>query len=211
MVVDAADALLVERIRAGNADAWQDLIRRFQGRLFAYVKRRLNNAATSEDVVQETFMGFLISLPNYDESTPLESYLFSIAAHKLTDVLRKAGRRPAIPFSIRSSSDAGGELPGDGRRASSMARSSERRVAEQAVLGECLRQLIVDWRARNEWERLQCMELLFVLGWSNQNVARRLEISEQAVANHKHYVVNKLRMAAEARLRSFDPKLYGLA
>ena len=78
MVADAADVLLVDRIRSGDAEAWQDCIGRFEGRLFAFVKSRLNNSATSEDVVQETCMGFLISLPNYDDRTPLESYLFSI-------------------------------------------------------------------------------------------------------------------------------------
>ncbi|MEO2031547.1 MAG: sigma-70 family RNA polymerase sigma factor [Planctomycetaceae bacterium] len=211
MVADAADVLLVGRIRSGDADAWQDCIRRFEGRLFAFVKSRLNNSATSEDVVQETFMGFLVSLPNYDDRTPLESYLFSIAAHKLTDVLRRTGRRPTVPLSLPRSSSGGAEPEGDGRRASSLARSVEQRVAEQAVLGACLREFITEWRDRSEWERLECMELLFVLGWSNKNVARRLDISEQTVANHKHFVVNKLRVAAESRLRSFDPAVYGLA
>ena len=210
MVADAADVLLVDRIRSGDAEAWQDCIGRFEGRLFAFVKSRLNNSATSEDVVQETFMGFLISLPNYDDRTPLESYLFSIAAHKLTDVLRRTGRRPTVPLALPRSGVGSGEPEGAARRASSLARSAEQRVAEQAVLGECLRELIEDWRERGEWERLHCMELLFVLGWSNKNVARRLDVSEQAVANHKHYVVNRLRMAAESRLRNFDPVVYGL-
>jgi RNA polymerase sigma-70 factor (ECF subfamily) len=40
------------------------------------------------------------------------------------------------------------------------------------------------------------MELLFVLGWQNKEVALRLGISEQAVANHKHAVVAKLKEAA---------------
>ena len=48
MVADAADVLLVGRIRSGDADAWQDCIRRFEGRLFAFVKSRLNNSAASE-------------------------------------------------------------------------------------------------------------------------------------------------------------------
>ena len=51
--------------------------------------------------MQETFVGFLTSLPNYDPARPLEGYLFSIAAHKLTDVMRRQGRRP-LPQWIRS-------------------------------------------------------------------------------------------------------------
>ena len=45
------------------------------------------------------FLGFLNSLPNYDGRRPLESYLFSICAYKLTDHLRREGRRPAVPLS----------------------------------------------------------------------------------------------------------------
>ena len=69
------------------------MIARFEGRLLAFVEVRLRDRAASEDVVQEAFVGFLTSLPNYNESRPLEGYLFSIAAHKLTDHLRPAGVR----------------------------------------------------------------------------------------------------------------------
>ncbi|HEV7222761.1 MAG TPA: sigma-70 family RNA polymerase sigma factor, partial [Pirellulales bacterium] len=77
-----SDGLLIDRIRGGEGDAWQELIARFEGRLLAFVETRLRHRAASEDVVQETFIGFLTSLPNYDSARPLESYLFSIAAHK---------------------------------------------------------------------------------------------------------------------------------
>ena len=40
-----------------------------------------------------------------------------------------------------------------------------------------------------------------MLGWPNRDVATFLEISEQAVANHKYFVVSKLKAAAkDARL-----------
>ena len=47
-----ADRLLVDRIRRGEGDAWTELIARFEGRLIAYVDRRLRNRAASEDIVQ---------------------------------------------------------------------------------------------------------------------------------------------------------------
>jgi RNA polymerase sigma factor (sigma-70 family) len=90
-----ADSLLIQRIRQGESDAWSDLISRYEGRLLAFVESRLKHRGASEDIVQEAFIGFLNSLPNYDGKRPLESYLFSIAAHKLTDYLRREGRRPA--------------------------------------------------------------------------------------------------------------------
>ena len=87
-----SDQLLVGRIRGGEPAAWNELIARFEGRLLAFVEGRLGRRTAGEDVVQETFLGFLTSLPNFEDSRPLESYLFSIAAHKLTD--HSAPRRP---------------------------------------------------------------------------------------------------------------------
>ena len=95
-MLSAADTALIARIRAAEPEAWAELIARFEGRLLAFVEGRLGRRTSGEDVVQETFVGFLNSLPNFDERRPLESYLFSIAAHKLTDHLRREGRRPAL-------------------------------------------------------------------------------------------------------------------
>ena len=204
MAANEADRLLVAQVRGGEEDAWNELIGRFEGRLQAFVQSRLGDSAGAEDVVQETFLGFLTSLPNYDDRTPLEVFLFSIAAHKLTDALRRGGRRSALPL---SSSGAG-----NARTASSIVRSREGHGLETTILGNCLRDLIQAWIDRGEFERLRCIELLFVLGWSNKAVARELEISEQAVANHKHFVVSKLKEAAHAaRLKKFDSTRFGIS
>jgi RNA polymerase sigma-70 factor (ECF subfamily) len=56
-----ADSLLVERIRRGEDEAWGDLITRYEGRLLAFVESRLGRRGPSEDIVQESFVGFLNS------------------------------------------------------------------------------------------------------------------------------------------------------
>jgi RNA polymerase sigma-70 factor (ECF subfamily) len=212
MPADEADKLLVARIRTGDKAAWEECIGRFEGRLLAFVDSRLRDRATSEDVVQDTFLGFLIGLPNYNDQTPLESFLFSIAAHKLTDVLRRKGRRPTLPLIVGEASDRGQEPAAAARVASSMARSKERRFTEEQVLRAGLEQLIQQWQSRGDFERLKCIELIFVLGWANKDVARRLAISEQAVANHKHYVVTKLKeWIARSPLAGTDLAEFGLS
>ena len=134
MATTDAEALLVRQVRAGDAQAWRQLIERYEGRLLAFVDSRLRDRAASEDVVQETFIGFLTSLPHYDEKRDMEAYLFSIAAHKLTDHLRKQGRRPIDQFGSDDHGRPLDEVPGDGRPASSIARSDERRRAEERLL-----------------------------------------------------------------------------
>jgi RNA polymerase sigma-70 factor (ECF subfamily) len=195
-VVSQSDTLLIDRIRSAEADAWEELINRFEGRLLAFVETRLRDRNTSEDVVQETFIGFLTSLPNYDARRSLESYLFSIAAHKLTDHLRRQGRRPALPLiGGGTSSQDEWELPGSARAASSLCRSGERRHLEEAALVQALRHLLAHWRSRGDWEKIQCTELLFVRGAANKDVAVKLGISEQTVANYKFDFLAKLRAA----------------
>ncbi|HVX63208.1 MAG TPA: RNA polymerase sigma factor [Pirellulales bacterium] len=205
-----SDGLLISRIRGGEDDAWQELIDRFEGRLLAFVESRLRHRAASEDVVQETFIAFLTSLPNFDTTRPLESYLFSIAAHKLTDHLRREGRRPALPLAGAGSSQGDWDLPGPQRPASSIARSGERRGLEETALVHAAAQLLAYWRNRGDWEKIQCAELLFVRGIANKDAAAKLGVSEQTIANHKFDFLAKLRAAVRQQGLSEDvfPELH---
>jgi RNA polymerase sigma-70 factor (ECF subfamily) len=195
------DAALVTRIRRQDPGAWEQLIGKYQGRLLAFARQRVGDEAAAEDVVQETFLGFLIALPNYDPRTPLEAFLFAICAHKLIDALRKQGRRPRLlPTLVAPDSNVAEtyEPPSRDRRVSSLARSHERKVIAERVLGDCLKQLVQTWLSRAEFERLMCLELLLVSGEPNKDAAVRLGISEQTVANHKSFVLQKLKAAAQA-------------
>jgi RNA polymerase sigma-70 factor, ECF subfamily len=205
------DMLLVEQIRSGKPEAWTTLIAQYEGRLLSFVDSRLRRRASSEDVVQETFIGFLTSLPNYDTRRPLESYLFSIAAHKLTDYLRREGRRPALPLSSTGASDSGTwDMPGAGRPASSIARSGERRALEEDALARGVAEQIENWRTKGDWQKVKCMELLFVRGAANKEVATLLGISEQQVANFKFDFLDRLRNLVKKQRLNEDvfPELY---
>src|SRR5689334_16399120 len=192
MATTDAEKLLIRQVRAGDAQAWRQLIERYEGRLLAFVDSRLRDRAASEDVVQETFVGFLTSLPHYDEKRDLEAYLFSIAAHKLTDHLRKKGRRPIDQFGSDDHGRPLEEVPGDARPASSIARSGERRAAEERLLADSLGQIVREWMARGDYDRVRCLELLIVKGWANKDVAQHLGMTEQAVASHKFQAISRL-------------------
>ena len=187
-----SDQLLVNRIRSGESEAWNELISRFEGRLLAFVEGRLGRRSAGEDVVQETFLGFLNSLPNFEDSRPLESYLFSIAAHKLTDHLRREGRRPTLPLAVGSDGNEW-EPPDRGRAVSSIMRSGERKGLEEEAIVEALNEQIDRLRGRGEWQKLGCLELLFVRGWPNRDVAIQLKMSEQTVANFKFEFLARVR------------------
>lgn len=187
------DVQLIDRIRRGDAGAWSDLIARYEGRLLAFVESRAGRRHVAEDIVQETFVGFLNSLPNYDGKRSLETYLFSICAYKLTDHLRREGRRPALPLGTCQNSDGEWQLPASGRAASSIARSGERRGLEERALTDALRQQVAQLRQAGEWLKLACLELLFLNGQANKDVAAKLALTEQQVANIKFEFLAQLR------------------
>jgi RNA polymerase sigma-70 factor (ECF subfamily) len=189
-----AERLLVERIRRGDTDAWQRLIEQYEGRLTAFCESRLGRRAAAEDIVQETLIGFITSLPHYDSRRSLEGYLFSICSYKLIDYLRHEGRRPALPLSaVRRDPRESFHVPDSLPSPSADARSQERRHLEEGALVNVLSQLLERWRSKGEWQKLKCLELLFVRGRSNQQVAKRLGMTEQQVANYKSDFVIQLR------------------
>ena len=197
-----ADQLLIERISQGDSQAWEDLIARYEGRLLAFVESRIRNRSTSEDIVQETFIGFLNSLPNYDRRRPLEGYLFSICAYKLTDVLRREGRRPAIAISqtaADSSSSPWQIVASSARGASSIARSGERRQIEEQAIIESLRNQIQKWQERGDWTKLMCIELLFVVGFQRG----KKEFSEVSGFARLGHQFNGTQGAGAPRIRVF--------
>jgi len=192
-MITESDRLLIQRVRANDQKAWTELDKRYRGRLTAYVRRRLKDHASVEDVVQETFIGFTNSLANYDDKRDLQTWLFTIAAHKVTDQLRKIGRRPVTAGS-EADDEVLGLAPDDRQRAaSSLARSSEQREKEEEALGLALRELVRDLKGKGEYAKLMALELMYVKGWRNQDVAVRLSLTEQDVAN--------LRFQAKKRLR----------
>lgn len=198
-----SDRLLIEQIRQHEPRAWETFIARYEGRLLAFVQRRLRDRAACEDVVQETFLGFLNSLPNFDDRRELQTYLFTIASYKLTDQLRRMGRHP-LRYLGEGTQDLLEQQFDHNPTASSWARSGERQQLESEVLNRCLAQLIRGWREKNDHLRIKVMELLLVKGWPNREVAAFLGINEQQVANYRFAAVKKLTELVRAAGLSED-------
>jgi len=207
---DPAETELVTAIQSGDEAAWRRLIDQYEGRLLAYVQRRLQDRSASEDIVQETLVGFLVSLPNYDRRRRLENYLFSICSYKLTDHLRKSGRRPTLPMYGRSESQSGDEgelqIAGRARVASSIARSVERIEMEQNVVAAAISDQIQRWRESGNYVKLQAIELIFVAGRSNSEVSEQLGLTQQQVANLKSDFLTRIK--AIVSRQDLDPGVF---
>jgi RNA polymerase sigma-70 factor, ECF subfamily len=110
----------------------------------------------------------------------------------------------------RASSSSTWDPPGRARPASSILRSGERQRLEEQSLVTAVRQVLAGWQRRGDWEKVRCVELLFVRGMPNKEAAARLNISEQAVANYKFEFIAKLRegVRSQGPPRDVFPELY---
>ena len=187
------DKLLIQEIRSGGDDAWMRFVDRFGGRLQAFVRKKIRDPATVEDIVQETFIGFINSLPNFDESRPIDSFLFTICRYRIIDHFKKTGRRPDISSLTTTDSQQQIELPDAIRGASTIYRSGERRRAEENALLQILQQEVTLLIENEAWIKLACLELIFVSSTPNKEIAELLQLSQPQVASFKHEFVDKIK------------------
>jgi len=93
-----SDAELLESYSQGDEQAFREIVRRYKDSLYAFLRQFLNRNDLIEDVFQETFLQVYTSKDSYDPSRPLRPWLFTIAANKAKDALRKQQRTATIPI-----------------------------------------------------------------------------------------------------------------
>jgi RNA polymerase sigma-70 factor, ECF subfamily len=92
------DAQLLDRYAAGDEAAFRELVSRYKSSLYTFLRQFLNRQDLVDDVFQETFLQLFTSRESFDKTRPLRPWLFTIAANKAKDALRKWQRTPAIPI-----------------------------------------------------------------------------------------------------------------
>ena len=90
------DAELLDRYGQGDEAAFALIVSRYKNGLYAFLKKFLNRTDLVEDVFQETFLQLFNSRDSFDTSRPLRPWLFTIAANKAKDALRKQQRKYAV-------------------------------------------------------------------------------------------------------------------
>ena len=117
-----------------------------------------------------------------------------VVAKQLLDAdhLRRDSRHPLGLLGDLASSGSANEPKAGIRGPSSLMASGERLRGEEERLATALSGIIEQWRVAGDFRRLKCIELLFVAGWSNKEVASHLELTEQQVANYKFQVIERL-------------------
>ena len=102
----SVEARLVERAKAQDEAAFEQIMNLYADRLYNYILRMVGNEADAEDLVQETFLRAYQGLPAFDGRASLGTWLYRIATNLCIDHQRRRARRvPTVSYSIREDED----------------------------------------------------------------------------------------------------------
>lgn len=76
-----SDEELVRRFKAGDREAFSELVRRYQDRVYTLCLRWMGDAATAEDVAQEVFLSLYKSLMDFRGDAKLSTWIFRVATN----------------------------------------------------------------------------------------------------------------------------------
>ena len=98
MVSAPTDEKLIQVYLAGDPSGFELLVRRHSQELYQFALRFTGNSVAAEDVVQEAFLQVYTSAESFDPQRRFKPWLFTIAANKARDYLRRRSRKRELPF-----------------------------------------------------------------------------------------------------------------
>ena len=202
----ATSAHDIGRLQAMNEASWSSLQQDYFRRIYFFVKRYVDDHQTAEDLTQDVFLGAVRGIASFDPVYTLDQFLFGIARNRVIDHYRKhkVGLVPAkgdddpdrSSMWLENMAHEAAEVPAQ------EVVHGENRTRQRRVLARILKEYVGELWVAGDFQKLQVLEYLFVLGGRNKDAAVRFGIpDERAVAGIKFRAVEKLRALA----RQNDP------
>lgn len=89
---------LIELARAGNGDAFSELVDPYRGELHAHCYRILGSADDADDAVQETILAAWRGFAGFEGRASVRTWLYKVATSRCLTALRAATRRPVTTW-----------------------------------------------------------------------------------------------------------------
>lgn len=182
-------ATLLERCRQGDDLAWEALVRRFQGRVFALACHYMRNSEEARDVAQEIFVRIYERLGSFHGNQAFLPWLLRLSRNVCIDALRRRKTRP------RATDDVTEETV----RIASAVPTPEAACAARSA-GDLLYRAM-DRMSDSDREILMLKE---IQGLKVEEIATLLKIPTGTVKSR----CNRARLDLAARVRRLDPS-YG--
>ena len=178
------DRELVRRAQAGGKEAFEELVRRHQHRVFAVAGGILRRREDVEDVAQQVFVKAYFSLRRFDQRAAFSTWLYKITVNECWDLLRKKKVRPLVYESDLSEEQAG-QFSAAERLESGAQDVSDKLEAQQQVenllqgLDECDRMMLI----LKEVEGFAIDEIAEILDLNANTVKVRLFRARRRIVN----------------------------
>src|SRR5687767_4393152 len=98
MALRDPDIRLMLQVRAGDAEAFAELVERYQHRVVGIMSHLLSNREEAEDLAQEVFLRIYRSREKYTPTAKFSTWLFTIANNLALNVMRSRQRKPTMPL-----------------------------------------------------------------------------------------------------------------
>jgi RNA polymerase sigma-70 factor (ECF subfamily) len=175
------DDVLVQKCKNGDLDAFDQLVKRYETKVYSLAYRFTGNHADANDLAQETFIRVYQALSSFRGDSSFATWLYRVASNVCRDELRRQQRRKKISLD-EMMSQAGGNLylADEGE---SPEESLEKSELQQAVQ-KCLNSLSDEHRLiliMREIQGLSYEEIAAALDCSLGTVKSRLNRSRQAL------------------------------
>ena len=189
------------KLQALDEVEWAKVQSDYTSRVYYYVKRRIRNSESAEDVTSETFLGALRGIERFDDRYNIEQYLFGIARKKIVDWLRRSGGEINISDDDDSSSFFG-NVPASGPTPQALTIAREKIERQRTALVQILRDYVQGLWEAGDFKRLKTIELVLLTSWKHRRISDYLSYQdEKAVAGVKFRAIQDF----QDRLRAKDP------
>ena len=181
------DRELVRRAQAGDKEAFEELVRRHQHRVFAVAGGILRRREDAEDIAQQVFVKAYFSLKRFDQRAAFSTWLYKITVNECWDLLRKKKVRPLLYESDLSEEQA--QQFGAAERLESGAQDVSEKLEAQQQVENLLQGL-------DERDRMTLI-LKEVEGFAIEEIAEILDLNANTVKvrlfRARRRIVNQVR------------------
>lgn len=181
-----AERLLVKRLKAGDQDAFEEMVRTLGGRLLSVARRFLSDEDAARDALQDALLSAFRGIKQFDEQAQLSTWLHRIVVNAALMRIRTRSRRPEQSIDVLLP-----RFAEDGHHVESYISTSERidhvmeREETRAMVRAAIAELPEAHRAvllMRDIEEMSTREAADALGISENATKLRLHRARQALA-----------------------------
>ena len=205
---NAEDIKLLAAITNGDANAWEDVVSIYQGRLLRFAQSKISQQADAQDLVQDAFLSFVRGIAKFRGEASIETYLYLILRNKIYDYHRSQKVRNIclaqdVYFAngIDDACDAMGQIPSTDLGASACFAKAQGDADLGEVLTKSLKRYIKNMQTALNFKDLKIAELLFYGQIPSKDTAKLLRLAPSTVRVFKHRTMIAMR---ESIVKTFE-------